>query len=165
MKPSNVVRYVNSDGTLTVRGLELFRSLQMGGGGGGATDLSYNDTTRLLSSSTGTDVTLPLVGANAGLMTAADKAKLDGIATAATANASDASLRDRATHTGAQAIATVTGLQAALDGKAALAHTHALADLTQSGATNGQVPAWNGTAWVPQTPSSGGGSPLIGWFI
>lgn len=28
-------------------------------------------------------------------------------------------------------------------------HSHALSDLTQSGATSGQVVAWNGTAWVP----------------
>lgn len=39
-------------------------------------------------------------------------------------------------------------------------HTHTLSNLTQSGATNGQVPSWNGTAWVPQTPSGGsGGTP------
>jgi hypothetical protein len=36
-------------------------------------------------------------------------------------------------------------------GKASTAHTHALSDLTVSGATNFQVPSWNGTAWVPQT--------------
>lgn len=46
-----------------------------------------------------------------------DKNKLDGIATGATANATDAQLRDRSTHTGAQAISTVTGLQTALDAK------------------------------------------------
>lgn len=51
--------------------------------------------------------------------TTTEKAKLAGIATAATANASNADLRDRTTHTGAQAIATVTGLQTALDGKQA----------------------------------------------
>ncbi len=45
--------------------------------------------------------------------------KLNGIATGATANATDAQLRDRSTHTGTQAISTVTGLQAALDGKQA----------------------------------------------
>lgn len=45
------------------------------------------------------------------------KTKLDGIATGATANATDAQLRDRATHTGSQAISTVTGLQTALDNK------------------------------------------------
>jgi hypothetical protein len=54
----------------------------------------------------------------AGFMSSGDKTKLDGIATGATANATDAQLRDRATHTGSQAISTVTGLQAALDAKA-----------------------------------------------
>ncbi len=49
-----------------------------GGGGGGATDLSYDASTRLLSSSTGADVTLPLATVStAGLMSAADKAALD----------------------------------------------------------------------------------------
>lgn len=55
----------------------------------------------------------------AGFMAAADKTKLDGIATGATANASDVQLRDRATHSGTQAISTVNGLQTALDGKEA----------------------------------------------
>jgi len=36
-------------------------------------------------------------------------------------------------------------------------HTHPLSALTQSSATTGQVATWNGTAWVPQTPSGGGG--------
>lgn len=42
-------------------------------------------------------------------------------------------------------------------GAAAAAHTHPLGDLTQSGATTGQVATWNGTAWAPQTPAGGGG--------
>jgi hypothetical protein len=37
-------------------------------------------------------------------------------------------------------------------------HTHPLSDIQQSGATTGQVPQWDGTAWVPATVS-GGGSP------
>ncbi|MCI4436031.1 MAG: hypothetical protein JHC33_04385 [Ignisphaera sp.] len=42
---------------------------------------------------------------------------------------------------------------------APIAHTHTLADLTQSAATDGQVPTWNNTAlaWQPATPSGGGG--------
>ncbi len=36
------------------------------------------------------------------------------------------------------------------------AHTHALSDLTQSGASSGQVPQWNGSAWVAATVSGGG---------
>jgi len=45
----------------------------------------------------------------AGFLSGADKAKLDGVAAGATANASDAQLRDRSTHTGTQAGSTVTG--------------------------------------------------------
>lgn len=50
-----------------------------------------------------------------GLMSSADKSKLNGVEANATANATDAQLRDRATHTGEQAISTVTGLQGILD--------------------------------------------------
>lgn len=59
------------------------------GGGGGATDLGYVAATRLLTSSTGTDVTLPLATTLlAGLMSAADKTALAAIPTggAATLN-------------------------------------------------------------------------------
>jgi hypothetical protein len=51
-----------------------------------------------------------------------------------------------------------TATQTALDGKAATSHTHSLANLTQSSATTGQVPTWNGTAWAAATPSGGGSS-------
>jgi len=53
-------------------------------------------------------------------LNATDKTKLNGIASGATVNSTDASLRDRTTHTGVQAISTVTGLQTALDAKAPL---------------------------------------------
>ena len=69
-------------------------------------------------------------GAAHGFMAAADKAKLDSIATGATKNATDAQLRDRSTHTGTQDITSVTGLQSALDGKALASHTHAQSDVT-----------------------------------
>jgi hypothetical protein len=39
--------------------------------------------------------------------------------------------------------------------KAAASHTHPLSEVTQSGATAGQVPEWSGAAWVPATPSGG----------
>ena len=51
-------------------------------------------------------------------MTAAERTKLAGVATGATANATDATLLARANHTGTQAISTVLGLQTALDSKA-----------------------------------------------
>lgn len=49
------------------------------------------------------------------VMTSAERTKLAGVATGATANSTDASLRDRANHTGAQSISTVTGLQSSLN--------------------------------------------------
>ena len=62
-----------------------------------------------ITSSTGTSATLGAPTSTlAGIMTAALFTKLNGIATGATANASDAQLRDRATHTGVQAATTVT---------------------------------------------------------
>lgn len=49
----------------------------------------------------------------AGFMSAADKTKLDGVASGATANATDAALRDRASHTGTQDATTITGTKTA----------------------------------------------------
>jgi hypothetical protein len=49
---------------------------------------------------------------------------------------------------------TAQAVVTALSGKADSAHNHALSDITQSGATSGQVPSWNGTNWVPTTPAS-----------
>lgn len=49
--------------------------------------------------------------------TSAEKTKLAGIATGASANSADATLLARTNHTGEQAISTVTGLQTALDAK------------------------------------------------
>lgn len=42
------------------------------------------------------------------------------------------------------------------DARTPTAHTHALSALTQSSATTGQVATWNGSAWAPATPGSGG---------
>jgi hypothetical protein len=60
-----------------------------------------------------------------------------------------------ASHTHPQS--DITGLDTALLGKASATHTHPLSDLTQSSATTGQVATFNGSAWVPQDPSGGGG--------
>lgn len=57
--------------------------------------------------------------ANTNAYVDSDKAKLAGVATAATANDTDANLKNRANHTGTQAISTVSGLQTALDAKVA----------------------------------------------
>lgn len=49
------------------------------------------------------------------ILTSAERTKLTGVATGATANSSDSALRDRTTHTGEQAISTVTNLQTTLN--------------------------------------------------
>jgi hypothetical protein len=55
-----------------------------------------------------------------GFMSGADKTKLNGIATGATANATDAALRDRATHTGTQTAATISDFSEAVDDRVAV---------------------------------------------
>lgn len=47
-------------------------------------------------------------GADAKIMTAAERSKLNGIAASATANDSDANLKNRANHTGSQLLATIS---------------------------------------------------------
>ena len=104
------LNYNDGAGTLTVSATP----------GAGVTDLTttYAADSVTIESSSGNDAVIDdATTVNAGVLSAADKTKLDGIATGATANATDAQLRDRTTHTGTQAIATVTGLQAALDAK------------------------------------------------
>lgn len=94
-----------------------------GGGGTGGTSEPTNlsvirtPTTMTVASDTGADAILPAADTNAGVMTAAMKTKLDGVASGATVNSSDAVLKDRANHTGSQSIATITGLQTALNSK------------------------------------------------
>jgi len=93
----------------------------------------------------------------------ADASKPVSTAQAAADTAVQSFAIQRANHTGTQAISTVSGLQSALDGKqpsgsyASSSHTHSLSDISQSSATTGQVPTWNGSAWAAATPSGGGG--------
>ena len=85
----------------------------------------------------------------AGLMSSADKNKLDGIAAGATVNSTDATLRDRSTHTGAQNISTIAGLADALDAKVDTS-TVGFANGVASLDTNGKVPS----AQVPTLTSA-----------
>jgi hypothetical protein len=66
-------------------------------------------------------------------LTSAERSKLAGIATGATANSTDAQLRDRSTHTGSQATSTITGLDATLASFAASGHSHSNASGSAAG--------------------------------
>ena len=104
------------------------------GGGGGSTDLSWSasPTGGVVASSSGADASLTLAdGTNAGLMSPLQHTKLAGIASGATANATDAQLRDRATHTGTQLAATIGDSTAA--GRAVLTAADAAAQRTALG--------------------------------
>lgn len=104
------------------------------GGGGGATNLttSANSTSVTILSDTGTDATIAaaVAAGNAGVLTGADKSKLDGIQNNATQNSSDSALRDRTTHSGVQGIATISPVNASrLTGRGS-ASSGALEELT-----------------------------------
>ena len=76
---------------------------------------NVSGSTAVPTALTATQVTALLNAATTslqGAMSAADKTKLDGVATSATANSSDATLLARANHTGTQSYTTITGLAA-----------------------------------------------------
>lgn len=108
----------------------------LSGGGGGTVNLTPSRTANAVTitpSGGGTAAEIPQASdTNAGVMPADAHVKLSGIATGATANATDATLLDRANHTGTQAISTIVNLQTSLDGKAATSHTHAATDISDS---------------------------------
>lgn len=105
--------------------------LSGGGPGGGGPTYAFAAP---LSESGGVVAIAPATTSAAGTMSAADKVKLNGIATGATANATNAQLRDRATHTGTQPISSIAGLQAALDAIQGLdPDLQAIAGLTTTG--------------------------------
>lgn len=115
-----------------------------------ATNLGYAAAANAgtVSSSTGTNVTLPAATTTAaGLLTATDKTKLDGVAAGATANSSNAVLLARSNHTGTQAISTVSGLQEALDSKFS----------TSGGTTTGNItaPSFYASNWFRSTGATG----------
>lgn len=137
------------------------------GGITGATNLNATPAASevVVTSDTGNDATIPAATPTAaGVMSAADKTKLNGIATGATANATDAQLRDRSTHTGSQATSTITGLDAALAAKADL--VGGVVPLSQlpaavAGALNYQS-AWNASTNSPAIPAAASGNK--GWY-
>lgn len=118
---------VSATNIKTINGASVLGSgdLVVAGVGSGA-NLAYvaTPTDGTITSDTGTDATIPAGSeVNASLMLPADKTKLNGVATGATANSSDVTLLDRANHTGTQPAGTITGL-------ATVATSGAYADLS-----------------------------------
>lgn len=69
-----------------------------------------------------------------------DKTKLDGIATAATANATNADLRARSSHTGTQLASTVSNFEAAVTANASVAaNTAKVTNATHTGDATGNT--------------------------
>lgn len=131
------------------------------GGSGGNTNLSITTSASNVTvvSSSGADAVIPSATVSAaGVMSASDKAKLDGIATAATANATDAQLRDRTTHTGNQPSSTISDFNTAVTARLNATSIDALSDVSVSGVTVGQVLKWSGTNWVNDVDAGGAGA-------
>lgn len=90
----------------------------------------------------------------------ADETKLDGIATGATANSTDATLLDRANHTGSQATSTITGLDTALATKLT-DPMNTIGDIIYEGASS--VPARLAAVATGNSLISGGVSTAPAW--
>ena len=79
----------------------------------------------------------PVTGSNPGSMSVADKTKLDGVATGATANSSDATLLNRANHTGTQTASTISNFnEAAQDAVGTILTDTSTIDFTYNDAGN-----------------------------
>lgn len=96
---------INADNTVTARSDSEMRA-DLGLGTAATLNTGVTAGTVAEGNHTHSDATT----SDAGFMSAADKTKLDGITSGATANQVDAYLLDRANHTGTQAHTTITGL-------------------------------------------------------
>lgn len=103
-----------------------------------------NNTTYLLSRAnhTGTQSADTITdGTTNKAYTATEKTKLAGIATGATANATDAALRARSSHTGTQTASTISDFDSAADARITAAAGTTLATLSSGKIPTSQIPS------------------------
>src|SRR5690606_20048986 len=110
----------------------------------GATNLgtSYSANNVVVTSDTGTNATINAAdGSNAGVMTSAQFTKLNGVATGATANQTDAYLLNRTNHTGTQTASTISDFSTAADARIANAAGSTVASLVGGKVPTSELPA------------------------
>jgi hypothetical protein len=137
---------VSATNIKTINGTSILGvgDLVIAGGAGGATNLTStpSPTTVTINSSTGTGAAIAATDAtNAGLLLPAEKTKLTGIATGATANSSDATLLARANHTGTQLASTISDFSTTADARITAATGVSIASLTAGKIPTSQIPA------------------------
>jgi len=139
------IYYDTTDQTAYIRVSGQWLNLGVqGGGGGGATNLgtSYSANNVVVTSDTGTNATINAAdGSNAGVMTSAQFTKLNGVATGATANQTDAYLLNRTNHTGTQTASTISDFSTAADARIANAAGSTVASLVGGKVPTSELPA------------------------
>lgn len=159
----------NQTGTEIVSAIDAeLGSASWQSGGGGTTNLGSTPaaTQVTVTSSTGTDAVIAAAGANAGVMTAADKTKLDGIEAGATAGGGSVSTGLANTDITSSELTTLTATAPGDNSYVVDATLYHTANITagvsnefieiSGGATDGQVLKYNPVASVQILRSSNG---------
>jgi hypothetical protein len=141
---NKVTGLITAGANITLSGNGTDTSPYQVSGSGGATNLSQalTSTSVGVNSDSGTDIVIAAADTtNAGVMTAADRTKLTGIASGATANSADATLLARANHTGTQTASTISDFSAAADARITAAAGTSIASLSGGKIPSSQLPA------------------------